>query len=82
MDVRIGEIMNGKEAIGQAMEARFGPLMKDEFSIFAVSGVFDPDCAEAGGVTWARSYRMSASCGVRLRIEEFFLPTLLRLSGG
>ena len=81
-DPRIGEIMKGESAIGQSMEAHYGPLLKDEFAIFSLSGKIDPDCPVEFGVTWARSYRMSTSGGIRLRIEEFFLPALLRLAGG
>ena len=78
-DPWIEELLKGGEAIGQSMETRYGPLLKDEFAIFSVSGVFDSDCAPEGKVTWARSYRMRTSGGIGLRIEEFFLPALGRL---
>ena len=78
----IAELMRGGMAIGQSMEARFGPLFKDEFSIFSVSGSFDPEGPRERGDTWARSYRMRTREGLALRIEEFFLEPLLRLAGG
>ncbi len=78
----IASLLKGDLAIGQSMEARFGPLVKDQFAIFSVSGAYDPDGPEEIGPIWARSYRMSTRDGFSLKIEEFFLPTLLRLSGG
>lgn len=84
-DSWIESLMKGDLAIGQSMEARYGPLVKDQFVIFSVSEPYDPEVSAGSAVegpTWARSYRMSTSGGLSLRIEEFFLPSLLRLSGG
>lgn len=80
-DSSIGALMTGKQAIGPAMEACYGPLLRDEFAIFVLSGTFDRDCPEAGESTWGRSYRMSTSGGIALRIEEFFLPSVVRIAG-
>ena len=74
-------LMNGERAIGVAMEAAYGPLLKEAFSIQCLSGPFDPDCREGDRSTWARSYRMKTSGGIVLSIEEFFLPALFRLAG-
>lgn len=72
-------LMRGGEAIGQAMEARFGPLIRDRFSIFSFPGDFDEDCPSTRGFTWARSYRLGTRGGNFLKIEEFFLPPLMRM---
>lgn len=81
-DPFIATLLRGDLAIGQSMEARYGPLLKDEFSVFSVIGPFDSDGPSEPGETWARSYRMRTREGLSLRIEEFFLPPLLRLAGG
>ena len=78
----IASLMRGDLPIGQSMEARYGPLTKDEFSVFSVSTPFDPHGPRESGGTWARSYRMRTREGLALRIEEFFLDALFRLAGG
>lgn len=80
-DPWIATLMRGDLAIGQSMEARYGPLLKDEFSVFSVLAPFDPHGPQERGEIWARSYRMRTREGLSLRIEEFFLPPLLRLAG-
>ena len=78
----IAGLMRGDLPIGQSMEARYGPLTKDEFSVFSVSAPFDPHGPWESGDVWARSYRMRTREGIALRIEEFFLDALFRLAGG
>ncbi|MGC8501019.1 MAG: hypothetical protein ACP5OS_07595 [Leptospirillia bacterium] len=75
-------LMTGDLAIGGSMEARFGPLHKEEYAIYPSPAPFDPDAAEREGIFWTRSYRMTAASGASLLIEEFFLRALLSLSGG
>ncbi|MHB8369128.1 MAG: hypothetical protein ACYDBP_05460 [Leptospirales bacterium] len=75
-------LMKGDLAIGGSMEARFGPLQKEDYSIYASPAPFDPDAAEREGIFWTRSYRMTAVSGASLLIEEFFLKALLALAGG
>ena len=76
------ELMKGDAAIGQSMEARFGPLRKEGYSIYPSRVPVDPDAEEREGILWTRSYRMISASGAALLIEEFFLPTLFFLAGG
>ena len=81
-DRRMDALMKGGLAIGQSMEAEFGPLRKEDYAIYPVQGPFDPDAEEQEGLFWMRSYRMLSLSGAALLIEEFFLPALVSLAGG
>ena len=81
-DLQVDALMKGEAAIGQSMEARFGALRKEGYSIYPSRGPIDPDAEEREGILWTRSYRMISSSGAALQIEEFFLPSLFSLAGG
>ena len=81
-DLRMEALMKGDLAIGQSMESQFGPLRKEEYSVYSSQAPFDPDAEEQVGLFWTRSYRMSSSSGAALLIEEYFLPALFSLAGG
>ena len=81
-DLLMESLMKGDLAIGQSMEAQFGPLRKEDYAIYSSRAPFDPDSEEREGLLWTRSYRMIAPSGAALLIEEFFLPALFALAGG